>query len=368
MNSDFQSALATCQRGEWMATLSQQPPDASSMSVQASLLQEGRPMEPYTSCSTRKLFRSVFSELLAGIEPLRSAHKVVELGCGQLDSTGRSFVSSLLPDRLAKRVLHVDQNPRCKELCQDAHFSAVSIDELSQKLGEASFDVALACTALSAVRAGLLGKGLKEIYATLQPGGVLVSIADLQPYFNTLSDQALLRNEVVFPDLRGEDRRIHGIQVVARDVLTRFVADASSKLTQDGRAFLSRYLAHRPLATETFVADASISRDEASVELAYRIGNWVRTLGLPGLRSISLWEDYLARLCDGLDEAGFEIRQFRFLQVSDIVKDESWKPGQPNYLCYANGLIQRHQVFVLSPQRVYLAVRLHFVVAQKLGV
>ena len=130
-----------------------------------------------------------------------SEDRVLELGAGMTYRGNQSFLVSLLPEKFRKNVFSTDLNPQIVCAAQIMGFRQVihlDATAISENFPENSCDKVIAANFLETLSPENLARALEQIKKVLKPGGLLIHVADMDPFLNEFISQNITEDTLSF--------------------------------------------------------------------------------------------------------------------------------------------------------------------------
>lgn len=135
----------------------------------------------------------------------------LEIGCGILDNGGFSFLTSSVPRAVAKNFAYSEVNPNAiqKSLRNfpEAKIQYADVTKLDRYYAPQSFDNIVGINVLDTLDAVDLLKSLNQIQRVLKPGGQLIHILNMEPFFCSIYHTHFKDDVLAFPYLQSDSAR-----------------------------------------------------------------------------------------------------------------------------------------------------------------
>lgn len=287
--------------------------------------------------------------------------KLLEVGTGALDERNLSYLASLLPPDMQPNITYSDVNPNFKATVRhrSVPYETAGVVNLSQKLGEGSYDHILSCCVLDTLSEADTITGCVEAYKTLKPGGKLFLFSDLMPFQNTLFSHCNAENTIIFP-LVGPDLVCHGVQLLDKTYLNQWLASqAAEKVPIEARKFFQALCQQTPLVRELFAVDI---KNEKS---GYIFSQYIKTIFGESLKVIFHKDFFASKMKNALSKAGFNIKEFGLRETSTNAAMLNKHPEFPNYFINSHGDAVAFKSYAIKPNTKIMHCKMHVIVAKK---
>ena len=227
----------------------------------------------------------------------------LEIGCGILDNGGFSFLTSSIPRAVAKNFSYSEVNPNAiqKSLRNfpEAKIQFADVVELDHYYPPQSFDNIVGINVLDTLDAVDLIKSLEQIQRVLKPGGQLIHILNMEPFFCSIYHTYFKDDVLAFPYLQNDSAR--KIILLPKEAWKEMRKDLENKklLPEIAIAFLDYVSTLSGLQQERLWVGMNTLDKNASMA---PIAKALIALGNKAIPSVDLFKDQYQK---SLQECGF---------------------------------------------------------------
>lgn len=288
-------------------------------------------------------------------EHLFNKDKIIEIGAGKLEK-GLSYLMERMPSSLSKRVEPTEvHNAFRKDV---TGYKRVDLCKMNESYSPSSVDKIIGSSVLDVLSTADLTIALQQIHATLKPGGKLIHFAHMEPFIDTLLTSFREDSSVCFP--WEDEESFKGLLCVQKDKLLNFISK-NEDISAIARGFLSWYsdltASERELTLNSIIMGGK--------ETSRKFCKWIKAMNPDGLENIDNLEFFEERMKSALEKAHFEIEKFGCRwqnHVRDRCNDDN---KDHNYFAWELNKKTATTCYVLPPEKVCHAVKMHIIVAKK---
>ena len=304
-----------------------------------------------TQILEEKILETVFKELAI---PKKSS--ILEIGAGQLNNRGESYLMELLPNSLKKQVIPTDID---KMQCNNKHAKNVDFFQLSQSFALQSQDLILGSAVLDTLNKEDLDNTLEQISLVLKQDAKLIHITSKEHYLNSFLAENMDENNVSFP-LFSEAYQMIGLQILTKEALKEYLK-LEKKITENERFFLENYgFKVNARFKEVIFIDLALSK----ITLGKEFSDWVKGLHIPGMQYVYRQEHFQSILRECAKKHGLQIDRFETVHETVII------PRPLNEKIFENKYFNRFTVGPVenTPQRINVLAKTHIQVTASMEI
>ena len=305
---------------------------------------------------------------------LSPEHKIVEIGAGQLDQDGYSYLTKRLPHELRGAVEPTEVN-RALIIPSDKKLKRVDTLELDKSYPAESLDRIISSAVLDTLNEQDLIRTLQQAHAVLKKNGLFIHVSTLCPFRDTLVSTYTNDQTVYFPWIDQENRFL-GLQVISKEALIKFL-DTAQHASEYSVNFLRKYADLPATHRECITADLPATHRECITnELIMNVkverlifSNWISEMKPEGLTCIDNISFFEERAKKSLEMTGFKIIEFGYREKSHIIKRPKNFPGSKKFHHFSlapekhiteasQALKEKGQIFQQVKMQVFVAEKI----------
>lgn len=312
----------------------------------------------------RDCYRSAVSQVVhkMALERISSTDRILELGAGEPVYGCQSFLVSLFPVELRKRIQSSDINPKIvaeANVLGFPRFVHIDSSKLSSAKSIDGIDKIIAANFLDTLSKENLTTTLSEIAKVLRPGGELIHISDVDPFLHGFVSQHVTDDNIPFV-LTRPNGQTQGLLIMDKATYFKTVRPLiETKLPKIELMFLDWYAKLSKLEKEYVLT--SIQKNAFS--------EWFKSIIPPQFLTIvdrNSW--YENSLKVALAAAGLNIIKMEKQAGTELQSKNALPlPDGANCLSNDQGHINFHFVNAIPPDAVRVICNVHVLIAQKLG-
>lgn len=305
------------------------------------------------------LFRIVYKEAETKIiseickKYLSVNNKIVEIGAGAL-ANDLSYLMQRMPVNLRASVEPTELN---QFFVKNTRLKRVDLCAMEESYPLSSIDKIIGSSVLDTLSVKDLDISCKKMHSVLKPGGLLIHFAHLMPYQDTLLTSYREDSSVCFP--WEDDDGFNGLLRIEKKALHNFI-QKNTKNSDLARKFFIWY-SKLSASVRELTLNAIMESEENSISLC----NWVKSFNINGLEKIDNLVAFEERMKKAFKSAQFEILNFGFRTGSHVRDRTSFDSKDFNYFSYEFGKKKASTLYVLLPNKVCHAFKMHVIVAKK---
>lgn len=319
------------------------------------MLKKGGMQNAFTQSKWRTYFHdaeaSIIQSIFNGLLPANNFDSIIEIGSGELEYDGYSFLVNLMSKYLRDRITMTDINKRLVK--KYPKLKRLDLSHINYE--PSSISMFIGSSVLDTLGDEDLHEALKNIHQALKVGGYLVHIASMPPFIDTLIDS--YREYICFPSIN--ENNFNGLFYIDKNTFNEFMAH-NNQLPELEHKFFQWYISLDDYERASVLL--SIAMDSKTI--AVMLGNLIKKFNLE-LNYIDNNEFFEHRMRENLQTTGFKIEKMDTYQRSKIRPRNNNDDSRFNYFNCVWGVKKCSNIYVMPLDMVCYSSSMHVIIAQK---
>ncbi len=297
-------------------------------------------------------------------EHLNPNQKIVEIGAGQLDPYGHSYLMQRLPEELMDVVEPTEINQVLINQ-SDEKLKRADATELENLYPSQSVDRFIGSAMLDTLSEGDLISTLKKMHSVLKDNGRILHISTLEPYRNTLLSAYANEDTICFPLANGQER-LEGLQMISKKELLEFL-DSNKELSEKEIDFLRWFANLSSGVRELILNTMNLSNLPEDMSAGLSLSAWIEKINIKGLTILKNKDFFENKIKRTMKKTGFKIIECGYregTQIIDRPRDFPPRLETFNYFSLEHGNFSRGELGVLAVNKIYQHVKMHVIIAE----